>query len=213
MERHRRFTLSYPLSCNTGLVFCNDAPLSLQPSLQALSSSVPTPWLMAPSQQTLPITAGAPLLTVFEGRYPALIWGWLPRIGLQWRRGQRRGRERRDEEGHRWRWRHTRWYGGGQKNWGHQGTKGGLGASATPSASKTPRRTNHHHLLQHCSIVSNLKIWTKRRLWTISNLNHIVPQIPLSVLGELRLLVWFELTQLTGRVVFKEQVSLVVRNC
>lgn len=75
MERHRRFTLSYPLSCNTGLVFCNDAPLSLQPSLQALSSSVPTPWLMAPSQQTLPITADAPLLTVFEGRYPALIWG------------------------------------------------------------------------------------------------------------------------------------------
>lgn len=51
MERHRRFTLSSPLSCNTGLVFCNDAPLSLQHSLQALSSSVPTPWLMASSQK------------------------------------------------------------------------------------------------------------------------------------------------------------------
>lgn len=75
MERHRRFTLSSPLSCNTGLVFCNDAPLSLQPSLQALFYSVPTPWLMAPSQKSLQITAGAPLSSFFEGKYPALIWG------------------------------------------------------------------------------------------------------------------------------------------
>lgn len=165
---------------------------------------------MAPSQKNSSNNCWCSFSNSFRKEVSSIdLGGWLPRIGLQGTKDQRRGREKRDEEGHRWRWRHIRWYGGGQKNWDDQGTKGGLGASATPSASKTPRRTNHQHLLQHCGIVSNLKIWTNRRLWTISNLHHLVPQIPLSVLGELRLLVWCELTQLTGRVVFKGQVSLV----
>lgn len=205
MEWHRRFTLSSPLSCNTGLVFCNGAPLSLQHSLQALSFSVPTPWLMAPSQKTLQITAGAPLSTVFERRYPALIWGVAAedRVVGDEEANVEDGREEMKK------------VTGGDENT-HGGNAAISGAIwgrktgwATPSASKTPRRTNHHHLLQHCRIVSNSEIWTNRRLWTISNLHHLVPKIPLSVLGELRLLVWCELTQLTGRVVFKGQVSLV----
>lgn len=175
MERHRRFTLSSPLSCNTGLF------------------------------KTLQITAGAPLSTVFERRYPALIWGVAAEdrvVGDE---------EANVEDGREEMMKVT----GGDENT-HGGNAAISGAIwgrktgwATPSASKTPRRTNHHHLLQHCGIVSNLEIWTNRRLWTISNLHHLVPKIPLSVLGELRLLVWCELTQLTGRVVFKGQVSLV----
>lgn len=129
MERHRRFTLSSPLSCNTGLVFCNDAPLSLQHSLQALSSSVPTPWLMAPSQKTLLITAGAPLSTVFERRYPALIWGVAAEdrvVGDE---------EANVEDGH---------------IWGHMGTKDGLGNSQRFKDSSTDKPPPSAPALRYC---------------------------------------------------------------
>lgn len=156
MERHRRFTLSSPLSCNTGLVFCNDAPLSLQPSLQALFSSVPTPWLMAPSQKSLQITAGAPLSSFFEGKYPALIWG----VAAEDRAA---GDEEANVEDVKEEMKKVT--GGAEDTHGGTAAEMGpsvearrVGASATPSASKTPRRTNHHYLLQHCGIVSNLKI-------------------------------------------------------
>lgn len=126
-------------------------------------------WL--PHKKTLQITAGAPLSTVFERRYPALIWGVAAEdrvVGDE----EANVEDRREE---------MKKVTGGDENT-HGGNAAISGAIwgrktgwATPSASKTPRRTNHHHLLQHCGIVSNLEIWTNRRLWTISNLHHLVP--------------------------------------